>query len=355
MKTFFPFFTLFLISVTIGDSAFAQNNGIPEPTIEDQFISAPEDTTHGKFWTLNLENDIFGGQGEDQNYTNGFRLSYHDADLDLPSWARQLGELYPGFRMNDTTALTYSIGQNMYTPKDLTRAVPDPNDRPYAAWLYGSVAMSTVTDNHKDQVEISLGVVGPAAGGKAVQKFVHNHVTTDADDPQGWNSQLENEPGIVLSWDRQYPSWWDLNYDDSLNLSVTPSVGVSLGNVYTHAKAGVSMRLSPYSGRFTDLPSRVRPSIPGSGYFADPEGAFSWGVFGGVVGYAVGRNIFLDGNTFEDSPSVDSKPFVYDVSAGFDMIFDHTRVSYTLVRRSKEFDGQDDSSYFGSVALTQRF
>jgi hypothetical protein len=99
----------------------------------------------------------------------------------------------------------------------------------------------------------------------------------------------------------------------------------------------------------------VRPAIPGTGYFPKLENKFSWGFFGGLTGYAVGRNIFLDGNTWEDSPSVDKKHFVYDASVGFDAIYSNTRLSYTLTRRSKEFDGQDDASIFGAIALTCRF
>jgi len=349
--------TLFLVSVAIislTDSLHAQEAETVEPTLEDQMISQPASKRDGKYLTFNLENDALGG-GTDENYTNGARISYHDANLDIPSWARKLGELYPGFRINDTTAVTYSIGQNLYTPRDLTRTIPDPTDRPYAGWLYGSIGLSTVTNNHEDQLELALGVVGPAALGKQTQNLVHNHITTGADDPQGWDSQLDNEPGLMLSWGREYPDLWSVNFNDDLYFSVAPSFGATLGNVYTLAQAGIGFRLAPYAERYADLPARVRPSTPGSGYFPKLDDKWSWGFFGGVTGYAVGRNIFLDGNTFEDSPSVDSKPLVYDASIGFDTIYSNTRFSYTLTRRSKEFEGQENESTFGSFAVTRRF
>ncbi len=67
--------------------------------------------------------------------------------------------------------------------------------------------------------------------------------------------------------------------------------------------------------------------------------------------YSLGQNIFLDGNTFRDSPSVDKEYFVADASAGAAMTFGPTRISYTLNWRSREFEGQDDPSIFGAVAV----
>ena len=55
--------------------------------------------------------------------------------------------------------------------------------------------------------------------------------------------------------------------------------------------------------------------MPGGGYFRRKKG-FNWYLFAGLEGRAVFRNIFLDGNTFTDSHSVDSKHFVGDIQAG---------------------------------------
>ena len=62
-------------------------------------------------------------------------------------------------------------------------------------------------------------------------------------------------------------------------------------------------------------PPRVRPALAGSGMFR-PTGQFSWYVFGGAEGRVVARDIFLDGNTFRDSLSVDKKRFVADFQVG---------------------------------------
>ena len=250
--------------------------------------------------------------------------------------------------------MTFSIGQNLYTPSDIKIATEQKNDRPWAAWLYGSTGLVTITDNHVDEIEMALGVVGPAALGEQTQKYVHDKIS-NSPEPKGWEHQLDNEIGLNLSWQRRWPEYKTCNMSNNLWLQASPQIGLSLGNIYTHAEAGLNLRISPKTERFSDMPLRVRPSMPGTGYFPKPEHGFSWSLFGGINGRAVGRNIFLDGNTFENSPSVDKKPFVYDINAGVDFTYGQTRLSYTLVHRSKEFDTQDETSIFGAVSISRRF
>ena len=67
------------------------------------------------------------------------------------------------------------------------------------------------------------------------------------------------------------------------------------------------------------------------------------------------RNIFLDGNTFVDSHSVDKEPFVGDFQAGISFTFGDARLSYTYIVRTQEFDKQDQPDQFGSFNLSYRF
>ena len=142
-------------------------------------------------------------------------------------------------------------------------------------------------------------------------------------------------------------------------LRATPNINASLGNVHTYAGGGLAFTFGPYEDRFQDTPPRVRPAMPGSGYFELPHDHLSWQIFAGIDARAVARNIFLDGNTVADSHSVDKKPFVGDATLGVSFAAPSfgvpTRISYSLNARSKEFDGQDSESVFGSVTLSARF
>ena len=69
----------------------------------------------------------------------------------------------------------------------------------------------------------------------------------------------------------------------------------------------------------------------------------------------VARNIFLDGNTFSDSHSVDKKLLVGSATAGLAVAWKGARIALTHVWRTKEFDGQDQPDRFGSLSVSVRF
>ena len=85
-----------------------------------------------------------------------------------------------------------------------------------------------------------------------------------------------------------------------------------------------------------------------------PHG-LGWYLFGGLEGRAVARNIFLDGNTWEASPSVSKKTFVADFQAGAVLTYDQMRVSYTHVWRTKEFETQRHGEQFGAISVSVRW
>lgn len=317
-----------------------------------QEVEKEKQKEDGDFLTFNFENDMIGG-GTDRNYTSGVRMTYFKLGAPVPEFFDVIDDLVPTFSINKTTSIYYSMGQNLYTPKDIKQVAQDPNDRPWAAFLYVSAGLNTITENHVDNLETTIGVIGPPALGEPIQKFIHKNIS-DSPAPRGWGNQLDTEPGLMLSWERSWPEQRIVEAY-GWSFSAVPHVGATLGNIYTYANTGISFRLTPYEGRFQDAPVRVRPAQPGTGAFLVPDNTFNWYLFGGVEGRAVGRNIFLDGNTFGDSYSVDKKYFVADVNGGLAITYNKIRLSYTLVYRTPEFHGQENGDVFGSVSLGFRF
>jgi hypothetical protein len=82
-----------------------------------------------------------------------------------------------------------------------------------------------------------------------------------------------------------------------------------------------------------------------------------WGfsIFGGGVATLVLRNITLDGNTFQDSPSVDKNLFVPAATVGISVGNRRFLASFAYVFRGKEFEGQEDISKFGALTLSYFF
>ena len=300
--------------------------------------------------TLSLvyENDIF--YNRDSHYTNGVRLSWIPASSDTPQWALDVARAIPWLPRHGQVLHGYSFGQNMYTPRDIKLQSPPAGERPYGGWPYGSVGLGVETGRQLDQVVLTLGVVGPASLAEQTQKAVHKLVNSD--DPKGWDTQLRNEPGLMLGWQRN----WRAMVDTSLvgnQFDVTPHLGATVGNIHTYGNAGLTVRY----GDNLPLdygPPRIQPGLTGTSSFVSRPG-IGWYLFAGVEGRAVTRNIFLDGNSFRDSRSVDKKHFVGDLQFGAVLVWHNVRLSYTHVLRTREFDTQGDSDEFGSLALSWQY
>lgn len=329
--------------------AFAEEQDINNESLVKRNL---ERNNERNFLSLSIENDSLAS-GTDQFYTSGVRLTYFNAGTDAPEIMDVIDRYNPYFDINETTSTFFTLGHNIYTPQDITISSLQDNDRPWAAFLYGSVGLASVSKNHIDEVELTLGVVGPEALGEPIQKFVHKNIT-DSPTPKGWDNQLNFEPGLIVSWQRRWPAAYALDIGD-FRFSAEPNINISLGNVYTYAGTGLMLSFGPYQGVLQDKPPRVRPALPGSGYFETPDQGWSWYVFAGADGRAVARNIFLDGNTFSNSHSVDKNHFVGDLTGGLAFTLGHYRLAYSLNYRTEEFENQDDDSVFGSLTLSTRF
>lgn len=306
-------------------------------------------------FTFQWENDWFGGQGTDRHYTQGLRLSYLNGEDRVWSRVARAARAVPFLPDGARIRASYALGQNLYTPENIRSTDLVADDRPYAGWLYGAIGVVATNGSILDMLELSVGVVGPAALGEEVQSWIHRVIGSPH--PEGWSHQLHNELALLLSYERKWRA--KLVYPDppilrrlGLGADVTPHLGGALGNVFIHASAGATIRL----GR--DLPAdygppRIRPSPPGSEFFV-PSRRIGGYLFAGVEGRAVARNIFLDGNTLADSHRVDKKPIVGDLQAGAALVVQRVRLGFTYVFRTEEFTLQRGGDRFGALTISVR-
>lgn len=297
---------------------------------------------------LTTENDAYLGD-TDRWYTNGFRLNWSSAEGRLPgplAWFdRQVATLFGPAR----SRWGLSIGQTMFTPVDKRAIIPDPRDRPYAGHLFAEISLDRRTANRLDRFGLQLGLVGPGALAEQAQDLVH--VFIDNKEARGWDYQLKDEFVFNLGWERIWRVR-ALDLPGGLGVDALPAVALAAGTVHIHAAAGVRLRFG--QGLERDFgPARIRPAISDA---PAPVGeGFGWYVFAGAGGRAVARDIFLDGNTWRDSRSVDRKPVVGDLELGAAIFWRNIRLSYTHDWRSKEFHGQSRAHQFGSISLAIAF
>jgi lipid A 3-O-deacylase len=320
--------------------------------------AACDDTT-----TSNLieENDSFIDH-HDLHYTQGLRFSFASSEQtpgdSAYSALRAVADtVFLPDRLEGELRYGLFLGQSLFTPQNLALTEPDPRDRPYAGWLYGGLSAYRDTGDHLDRADVTLGLVGPGAEGAAVQNNWHREAPLPAlrgMHANGWGSQLRDEPGLILSEQRQ---WRLATAAGPIELDALPEINASLGNVFTYAAAGGLLRIGQGLGVDWGQP-RIQPALSGSDFVNRSAIAGRWAawyLFGGIEGRAVARNIFLDGNSFEHSAHVTKRPFVADYTAGLMTYLSAARFSVSYTRRTREFTTQLKQDEFVSVLLAINF
>ena len=328
----------------------------------------PETEERGpQTFTFAFENDLFGDT--DQQYTNGLKLSWLSPDLKhldsapgIPAGLLFIVQKLNAFerRVVDDAVrqfnVGFALGQMIFTPEDTQCRALVRDDRPYAGWLYGSIALVSKTARIADTLEIQAGMICSASLAQEAQKFVHD--IRDLPAPQGWDHQLENEPGLVIYYERKWRAF-RATLVDPVEYDLITHFGAAVGNVMDYAAAGAELRLG------WNLPLDFGTSLIRPGGDANAPSAVidltdsprALGIYGfaALGGRLVGRDIFLDGNTFADSHSVDKKPVVGDLVIGLSIVFRAVKLSYAQVFRSREFDERHRRHNFGSVSVSESF
>ena len=298
--------------------------------------------------SLVLENDLFAGR--DGEYTNGLRAEYVAPAGELSPILDWLVDIQPLFDPS-TRELRQgvAVSHQIYTAADITDPAPPPGGHPYAGYLGVSTFGAARTEREERTLTLEIGLVGPSAGGEWVQS--EWHALLDATEPRGWDVQLKDELVFELSADRVRR--WRGPEAGGLDTDLIGHAGFSLGTLRTDLSLGATVRI----GTGLDagfLPPRIRPALGPSSVFSPPR-ALAGYLFAGVGVYAIGRDIFLDGNTFKASRSVDRHPVVADAQAGFAAFIRGHRVSFTFVKRTEQFSGQTRNNAFGAISVSRTF
>ena len=232
--------------------------------------------------------------------------------------------------------------------------MPSSKDRPYAAWLYtgASLLQETNHDGYStlENAELFMGVVGPEALGGVTQNDFHQFIGVNSS--LGWKNQLHDEPGLMATYERKWR--FQKLLIGNLAVDAIPEAGTTIGNVLTYGETGGIIRF----GQNLDADygsDHIRPSLSGTGWFDTDRlnGDLGWYLFIGTQGRAIGRNIFLQGNTFVSSPGVSEKPLVADFTAGASVFWSSAvSLNFTFTERTKEFYNQQGTpDRFGSISL----
>lgn len=304
------------------------------------------------FFSFTFENDAF--VRDDGLYTGGLIATWGYDDVErldeqtLPDWLAYLAQKsYLNTQRDKHYAISYSIAHLIQTAIEVKVEELIEEDAPYVGMFAWESELTTYDESTIDRLSLVLGMVGPAGGGEYVQKVVHEVI--GASEPQGWDNQIGNEFIINLQGERS----WRV-YDKTLESSefdiITGRHG-EIGNLRSDVGIGVGIRwgrgLQNNFSSVSAFPAQKINSAHNS-----PDG---WYVFANTSAYYVANDIFIDGNTFQESHSVDLIHLQYGASFGVMANIYNWNIVYTLLQLSDQYHGQNERSRFGSLTLTYHF
>jgi hypothetical protein len=316
-------------------------------------LLADATTDEWNLYRINIysENDILSGT--DQDYTNGVKLSII-YDINTPY--KIICNLLEDENTKNEYYLSIGTAQHIYTPKrenQLYTSVVE-NDRPYAGWSYLESSIYKTSPNSMNSLTLQIGIVGDAAKAKEIQNYIHDLI--EVEKFYGWKNQLKNELGINLTYTHKKKVFFkDIN---SLESFISPYYQLQAGNISIKAITGFMSRFGfniPKDFGHSTIETNIENGINtyGNKNYYNKNIGFSININGAIE--VVGRDIFLDGNTFKDSHSVDKKYVVGHMSYGFGLIYKKFKLDFLERRTSKRFDNGINNHRVSSLILSWHF
>lgn len=305
-----------------------------------------------QYINLTFENDAYFR--DDGIYTNGTFLNwgYHNVTAlnktTLPTWISFLAQYThlansPG-KSHD---ISYSIGQILQTPVDFENEALIKNDVPYVGLLAWNGRIQSFDDVIDDQIALTLGVVGPVAGGEYAQKSIHGFIGSP--EPMGWDHQIKNEFVARLATLRKWRVY--KKSFSATEFDVISGAGGGVGNLKSDVSAGVTARW----GTLLQKSYSSAPVFSTQQFNSLKPNPFGWYLFANLTGSYVFNDVFMDGNTFKDSQRVDLIHEQVALSFGVMANIDNWNLIYSNVILSDQYKEQLELSRFGAITISYQF
>ena len=295
--------------------------------------NAGEELFELETFNYSMENDA--DVDTDFGYTHGASISFlfyrgdtTDSLLNIPFTSSQ----------NTNNFISFAYAQQMFTPYDLDEVKLIEDDRPYAGYSYIEIGLHQTAKTYLDSLALQIGVVGPSSGMEDLQSAFHKNI--DASDAAGWDYQLKDEFILQLNYMQKWRL--DLSKVYDLDSVLVPYTGANFGNASIKVSGGALYRIgfnipkdfgmnSMNEGSFSSLPTYSKAIVN------DPS---KWSLNLNLLAGSnlVVRDIFLDGNTFKSSHSVDKNYFNAYGAIGVSCRYKKFSVDYQHSYYTKEYE-----------------
>lgn len=301
-----------------------------------------------KNFNFYMENDSDVQTDQDYSYGSEISLLYYrkeieDIKLHIPFTDYKSAENY----------ISFSYSQEIYTPNNIKDSSLVSNERPYAGYMYFSIGIYQSNNNVLKSLVMQAGLVGPSSHMESVQKFVHGLIGSPT--PNGWENQLQDELTLQLNYSQKY--YYNLDKIYNLDAVLIPEFGFDLGNASTKLETAALFRWGwgiPKNYGTETMTNNSYSKVPlSSKSSVHKKWLFCFNL--GTRLNAIAQDIFLDGNTFTKSHSVEKNNFTIEGYYGFSLKYKDIGIDYLRQHTSKEYKNQKTNSGYGSFQFTYNF
>jgi hypothetical protein len=322
-----------------------------------------------KGFAIYLDQDMFGLNNEDRDYTMGLGFEYF---YDEPSSKTPLLQslhhylkttLTPTYQsllhipkeLSVQAMRSFMFGTIAYTPDKLSQTAKIVTDRPYASLLFLADKRVEYNANFALGTELQVGILGTNIA-RTTQTWFHKQYRSLANssepvEPKGWDNQISDGGELTARFKMSYTR---LIYEDPTRYDLAYMTSLSLG-YQTNVSLGVSGRFGKIKSDFWSLP--FNPINRGTFIpsFADDE-LYVWGAYKAIV---VGYDALLQGQFRNSSVEFDYEQLqtiVHESAIGATAVYDGWQITATLNRKSAELKAPANRTHFwGGIYLIFQF
>lgn len=260
------------------------------------------------WWSVTLDNDLF--VGDDSGYTNGLFISAYQLNEESPDqkphWSNRPLAWSLSAEKPDFSIQSFTLGQIMLTPQDISVSQPEPDDFPYVGMLFLNSNHVRAYQHVADKISTVIGVTGPASLAGEAQKTLHKILGSTP--PRGWDTQNDSELVFQFGRGRLWRQWTSA----SDRMDFLTLAELTLGTITSEITGGLMWR---YGARLTQtfmapLLSTMRTTNP-----VAIEG--DWYAFAEASSSYTFNQVFNDGNSFRQDDAPDYDRSLLHASVGY--------------------------------------
>ncbi|NQU31839.1 MAG: lipid A deacylase LpxR family protein [Bacteroidetes bacterium] len=265
---------------------------------------------------LTIDNDIVFLI--DRYYSSGITMSLYS------NWIKKspINKILLPHGDNEINYYSLNFTHRMYTPEHTLTPSIQLTDHPYATYLLlgGTKISFNPVVRIKRTSKFEFGIIGPMAGGEAIQNGLHKNISY-AETSQGWHNQVQND--VCL----QYGAIIEKGFLNLPMFEINGFVGATIGVPHTEAQIGSYTRFGFFDDYFRGIGIDISSDL------------HAWLFCSGSL-YLVNYNATLQGGTYNQ----DNVHTIYSINntlihGRFGGVLEYKRISaeYGMEVRSPEF------------------